>query len=224
MILYALILRSRDLLPLTSTTNYQCSNGESAIDLKLINKIVKNVLKKTDPPKNKCFLRLNDRIYYFLPCLNIICMAMCIPSYPQVLAYSFLEELAGEFTKKYDRHKVDQALRPYNLIEFDTTIHPIQQMYNKPQQLTSRINLAEITRDITLDPPQEVFIIEENDNKTHAPRVIPPTVRVGPLPTLEPLSFIDKTSLIFTVCLIFYSLVSVMDMWRSWSSEVLLLI
>jgi hypothetical protein len=59
----------------------------------------------------------------------------------------------------------------------DTTIHPIQQMYNKPQQLTSRINLAEITRDITLDPPQEVFIIEENDNKTHAPRVIPPTVR-----------------------------------------------
>lgn len=45
-------------------------------------------------------------------------MAMCIPSYPQVLAYSFLEELAGEFTKKYDRYKVDQALRPYSLIEF----------------------------------------------------------------------------------------------------------
>jgi len=45
-------------------------------------------------------------------------MAMCIPSYPQVLAYSFLEELAGEFTKKYDRFKVEQALRPYNLIEF----------------------------------------------------------------------------------------------------------
>lgn len=45
-------------------------------------------------------------------------MAMCIPSYPQVLAYSFLEELAGEFTKKYDRFKVEEALRPYNLIEF----------------------------------------------------------------------------------------------------------
>lgn len=60
----------------------------------------------------------------------------------------------------------------------DTTIHPIQQMYNKPQQLTSRINLAEITRDITLDPPQEVFIVEENSvNKTHTPQVIPPTVR-----------------------------------------------
>lgn len=43
---------------------------------------------------------------------------MCIPSYPQILAYSFLEELAGEFTKKYDRYKVEQALRPYNLIEF----------------------------------------------------------------------------------------------------------
>lgn len=59
----------------------------------------------------------------------------------------------------------------------DTTIHPIQQMYNKPQQLTSRINLAEITRDITLDPPQEVFIVEENSVKTHTPQVIPPTVR-----------------------------------------------
>ncbi|XP_026806140.1 vesicle-trafficking protein SEC22a-like [Rhopalosiphum maidis] len=220
MILYALILRSRDLLPLTSTTNYHCSNGESAIDLKLINKIVKNVLKKNDMPKNKCFLRTNDKTYYFLPCLNIICMAMCIPSYPQVLAYSFLEELAGEFTKKYDRFKVEQALRPYNLIEFDTTIHPIQQMYNKPQQLTSRINLAEITRDITLDPPQEVFIVEENSkNNIHTPQVIPPTVRVGPLPTLEPLSFIDKTSLIFTICLIIHSIVVVMDTWRSWTTE-----
>lgn len=48
-------------------------------------------------------------------------------------------------------------------------------MYNKPQQLTSRINLAEITRDITLDPPQEVFIVEENN--VHTPQVIPPTVR-----------------------------------------------
>jgi len=63
MILYALILRSRDILPLTSTTNYHCSNGESAIDLKLINKIVKSVLKKTDLPKNKCFLRTNDKTY-----------------------------------------------------------------------------------------------------------------------------------------------------------------
>jgi len=51
-------------------------------------------------------------------------------------------------------------------------------MYNKPQQLTSRINLAEITRDITLDPPQEVFIVEENSkNNIHTPQVIPPTVR-----------------------------------------------
>lgn len=60
----------------------------------------------------------------------------------------------------------------------DTTIHPIQQTYNKPQQLTSRINLAEITRDISLDPPQEVFIVETNStNNVHTPHVIPPTVR-----------------------------------------------
>lgn len=50
-------------------------------------------------------------------------MAMCIPSYPQVLAYSFLEELAGEFTKKYDKYKVEHALRPYNLIEFGTFLN-----------------------------------------------------------------------------------------------------
>lgn len=43
---------------------------------------------------------------------------MCIPTYPPVLAYSFLEELAGEFTKRYDHYKIDQSLRPYCLIEF----------------------------------------------------------------------------------------------------------
>lgn len=63
MIVYALILRTRDLLPLASTTNYQCSNGESAIDLKLINRIVKNVMKRSDMPKNKCFLQTNEKIY-----------------------------------------------------------------------------------------------------------------------------------------------------------------
>lgn len=43
---------------------------------------------------------------------------------------------------------------------------------------------------------------------------------VGPLPTLEPLSFIDKTSLVFTLCLIAHSFVIVLDTWRSWSTEV----
>ncbi|XP_050424916.1 vesicle-trafficking protein SEC22a-like [Adelges cooleyi] len=219
MILYALILRTRDLLPLTSTTNYHC-NGESAIDLKGINRIVKNVLKRSDTTKNKCFLRTNEKTYYFLPCLNIICMAMCISSYPEILAYSFLEELAGEFTKRYDRYKVEQALRPYSLIEFDTTIHPIQQTYNKPQQLTARINLAEITRDISLDPPQEVFIVEANSiNKNLTPQVIPPTVRVGPLPTLEPLSFLDKTAITLTLFLIAYSILDVLAILNNWTSE-----
>ena len=45
-------------------------------------------------------------------------------------------------------------------------------------------------------------------------------VLVGPLPTLEPLSFIDKTSLVFTLCLIAHSFVIVLDTWRSWSTEV----
>lgn len=44
--------------------------------------------------------------------------------------------------------------------------------------MTSRINLAEITRDISLDPPQEVFLVESNsDKKTNITQVIPPTVR-----------------------------------------------
>lgn len=38
--------------------------------------------------------------------------------------------------------------------------------------------MGEITRDLTLDPPQEVFLVEENStNKNHIPQVIPPTVR-----------------------------------------------
>lgn len=44
--------------------------------------------------------------------------------------------------------------------------------------MTSRINLGEITRDLSLDPPQEVFLVEENSiNKNHTPQVIPPIIR-----------------------------------------------
>lgn len=61
----------------------------------------------------------------------------------------------------------------------DTTIHPIQQSYNKPQQLTSKINLAEITREISIDPPKELFLLQTsyNVNNSHSPQVVNPTIK-----------------------------------------------
>ena len=37
------------------------------------------------------------------------------------VAYSFLEDLAGEFHSQYG-HKINTATRPYSFIEFDTYI------------------------------------------------------------------------------------------------------
>ena len=53
--------------------------------------------------QQSCFLTLTER------------------QFSKKTAYSFLEDLAGEFHSQYG-HKINTATRPYSFIEFDTYI------------------------------------------------------------------------------------------------------
>ncbi|TNN34910.1 Vesicle-trafficking protein SEC22a [Liparis tanakae] len=78
---------------------------------------------------------------------------VCSSTYPNVLAFCFLDELQKEFIVTYDPKRVRSAVRPYSFIEFDTFIQKTKQRYNSPRSLSTRINLSDMQTEIRLRPP-----------------------------------------------------------------------
>lgn len=85
-----------------------------------------------------------------------------------------------EFITVYNKTKIENVVRPYSFLEFgayrlylffkvlctnfshftDNFIHKTCQRYNKPQSLTTRINLSELSLEMKLRPPYVVKLEE----------------------------------------------------------------
>merc|ERR1712241_1496570 len=59
-------------------------------------------------------------------------------------AYSFLDDLAGEFHSQYG-HKINTATRPYSFIEFDTYIQKAKKTYSDTR---GRRNLTKMNSEL----------------------------------------------------------------------------
>ena len=53
---------------------------------------------------------------------------MCDQQFSKRTAFSYLEELASQFSADYG-HKINTVARPYSFIEFDTQIQKIKKQY-----------------------------------------------------------------------------------------------
>ncbi|KAK2564849.1 Vesicle-trafficking protein SEC22a [Acropora cervicornis] len=92
--------------------------------------------------------------------LGVCFMTVCERAYPAVLVFSFIEELQREFMVTFQSREVQQAKRPYSLIEFDSFIQKTKQRYNNTRTLTSRLNLSEMSEDLHNNPPFEISLTE----------------------------------------------------------------
>uniref|UniRef100_A0A1B6HP08 Longin domain-containing protein n=1 Tax=Homalodisca liturata TaxID=320908 RepID=A0A1B6HP08_9HEMI len=198
MILYALIVRTKDGMALSATTDF---NDEVNRSIKESKRYVKLLAKKASHLPDRCTLYLSLHSVHFITALGVTYLALCDSSYPTVLAFSFLSELMRDFITKYETVRINMARRPYSFIEFDNFIHKTRQRYNKPQSLTTRVNLAELSEEMKLRAPHLLNIsdIEPVRNGYHNFNI--PQVAVGPPPRLEPLSWYSMTS-IFQACVL----------------------
>ncbi|XP_034515442.1 vesicle-trafficking protein SEC22a [Ailuropoda melanoleuca] len=87
-------------------------------------------------------------------------MMLCTENYPNVLAFSFLDELQKEFITTYNMMKTNTAVRPYCFIEFDNFIQRTKQRYNNPRSLSTKINLSDMQMEIKLRPPYQISMCE----------------------------------------------------------------
>lgn len=199
MIVYALIVRTSDGMALSATTDF---NDEVNRNIKESKRYVKLLAKKAFQFPDRCTLSLDTYTIHFITALGLSYFAMCESSYPAVLAFSFLNEIMREFIAKYELPKVNLVRRPYSFIEFDNVIHKTRQRYNKPQSLTTKINLTDLSTEIKLRPPYVVQLSQvEPVANGYQTTINFSRVSVGPPPRLEPLAWHGIVAAVFTVLL-----------------------
>uniref|UniRef100_A0A8C8W648 Vesicle-trafficking protein SEC22a n=1 Tax=Peromyscus maniculatus bairdii TaxID=230844 RepID=A0A8C8W648_PERMB len=155
MILSASVIRVRDGLPLSASTDYEQSTG-----MQECRKYFKMLSRKLAQLPDRCTLKTGPYNINFISSLGVSYMMLCTENYPNVLAFSFLDELQKEFITTYNMMKTNTAVRPYCFIEFDNFIQRTKQRYNNPRSLSTKINLSDMQMEIKLRPPYQIPMCE----------------------------------------------------------------
>ncbi|XP_062463070.1 vesicle-trafficking protein SEC22a isoform X2 [Pezoporus occidentalis] len=155
MILSASVVRVRDGLPLSASTDYEQSTG-----MQECRKYFKMLSKKLSQLPDRCTLKTGQYNINFISSLGVSYMMLCTENYPSVLAFCFLDELQKEFITTYNMMKTNTAVRPYCFIEFDNFIQRTKQRYNSTRSLSTKMNLADMQTEIKLRPPYQISLSE----------------------------------------------------------------
>ncbi|KAM8933663.1 vesicle-trafficking protein SEC22a isoform 2-T2 [Pelodytes ibericus] len=174
-ILFASVVRVRDGLPLSASTDHD--QNTSVQETK---KYLKAISKKLEQLPDRCTLRRGPHNVNFISSLGVSYMMLCSDNYPNVLAFCFLDELQKEFITTYEMTHINTAVRPYSFIEFDNFIQKTKQRFNNPRSLSTKMNLADMQTEIRLRPPYQISLQElglgnglGQQNNTRYPRIAP---------------------------------------------------
>ncbi|KAJ8025115.1 Vesicle-trafficking protein SEC22a [Holothuria leucospilota] len=162
MVVFALISRVSDGLPLSATTDHETSHR--VLDSK---KCAKMLSKKASSVPDRCSLHTGSHWLYLISSLGVSFITLCEESYPTVLAFCFLDELQREFICSYDAKKVKNVSRPYALIEFNIILQKIKQRYNNTRSLKPRTNLNDMSQEVKLRPPHRLSLSDVDEGRTY---------------------------------------------------------
>ena len=93
-------------------------------------------------------------VYSYLLKDDICFLCICDHSYPRKLAFTYLADIASEFTTSYSPAQYQSPnLRPYAFVEFDTFIQRTKKLYqdSRASQSLDRVNdeLKDVTKVMT---------------------------------------------------------------------------
>jgi vesicle transport protein SEC22 len=81
---------------------------------------------------------------------DICFLCICDKSYPRKLAFTYLADLASEFTTTYSSSQyLSPTLRPYAFVEFDTFIQRTKKLYQDSRASQNLDKLNDELRDVT---------------------------------------------------------------------------
>ncbi|XP_034717567.1 vesicle-trafficking protein SEC22c [Etheostoma cragini] len=155
LILFAFVVRVRDGLPLSASTDFEHNRElqERKQQLRALSKAL------------ACFpgrgtIKGQELNIYFISSEGVSYMTVCHCSLPVAKAFCFLEDLRWEFTACFNSTVVTLAARPYPFLEFDSTIQKLKQQYNQSGGPALEVTLAEVQEDLRIHPPKIINLEE----------------------------------------------------------------
>ncbi|XP_030065322.1 vesicle-trafficking protein SEC22a [Microcaecilia unicolor] len=194
MVFFATVVRVRDGLPLSASTDYEHNVG-----VQESKKYVKALSKKLAQFPDRCTMKTGPHTINFISSLGVSYMMLCSENYPGVLSFCFLDELQKEFITTYDTGRINAAVRPYSLIDFDNFIQKTKQRYNNPRSLSTKINLADMQTEIKLRPPYQISLCELGLSNGFTPGTATKYKGIAPYLQLEPVTLAGIISFILSL-------------------------
>ncbi|XP_074982140.1 vesicle-trafficking protein SEC22c isoform X3 [Caretta caretta] len=148
MILFACVVRVRDGLPLSASTDFHLNQDflECRKRLKALSLILAQY-----PDRGTATGR--GFSIHFHSSGDITCMGICTSSCPTVMAFCFLEELQWKFSASYDSMSISLATRPYAFLEFDNIIQKVKYHFNYTSCSQMKNRLEKIQEELKFHPP-----------------------------------------------------------------------
>ncbi|XP_038149748.1 vesicle-trafficking protein SEC22c isoform X1 [Cyprinodon tularosa] len=195
LILFAFVVRVRDGLPLSASTDFE-HNKELQERKQQLRTISKSLAFYPD----RGTLRGQKLNIYFVSSEGVSYMSVCHSSLPIAKAFCFLEDLRWEFTACFNSTVISLAARPYPFLEFDSTIQKLKQQYNQSGGPALEVTLAEVQEDLRIRPPEVINLNEvELVNGTANGHIEQSAASAGINQRLEPVSVPGILSLILNI-------------------------
>ncbi|XP_008306169.1 vesicle-trafficking protein SEC22c [Cynoglossus semilaevis] len=155
LILFAFVVRVRDGLPLSASTDFEHNHElqERKHQLRTISKALASLPDRGSIEGQ----HLNT---YFISSEGVSYMTVCHCSLPVAKAFCFLEDLRWEFTACFNTTDVALAARPYPFLQFDSTIQRLKHQYNQSGGPALEVTLAEVQEDLRNQPLQIINLDE----------------------------------------------------------------
>ncbi|XP_024135673.1 vesicle-trafficking protein SEC22c [Oryzias melastigma] len=194
LILFAFLVRVRDGLPLSASTDFE-HNRELQEKKQQLRTISKSLAHFPD-----CGIIKGQQLnIYFVSSEDVSYMSVCHCSLPVVKAFCFLEDLRWEFTACISSSDVALAARPYPFLEFDSTIQKLKQQYNRSGGPALEVTLAEVEENLRVRPPKEINLDEVEFNNGIANGHTEHSAASGHNQRLEPVSAPGILSLVLNI-------------------------
>ncbi|XP_075562033.1 vesicle-trafficking protein SEC22c [Pelecanus crispus] len=151
MIFFACVVRVRDGLPLSASTDFHFS--QDFLECRKRLKALSSILAQY-PSRGTAKGRVLS--IHFLSSGDIACMAICSSNYSTIMAFCFLEELQWEFAASYDTTSISLASRPYAFLEFDNIIQKVKCHFNCVSGSHMKASWEKIKEELKFRPPVQL--------------------------------------------------------------------
>lgn len=194
MILFASVVRVRDGLPLSASTDFY--HAQEFLECR---RQLKALARRLAQYPGRGSAESRDFNIYFSSSGDVACMAICSRHCPAAMAFCFLETLWWDFMASYDTARIGLASRPYAFLEFDSVIQNTKWRFNHMSSSQMKSGLEKIQGELEFQPPA-VLSLEGTDVANgvlngHAPVHPEPALNLR----MEPVTALGVLSLVLNI-------------------------